>query len=183
MFTSQSFWSSDPWASRRQKMPLGRPGFSFRRETSRNLSFSCIYNVFIHCIHLHIARTRCTEMAYLRGFQGGHVWWRCSCLPTKGFSFPSNRIRSAKGGAGYWCLCCNFGQRVPHCQIFELLMSYFGLVETFPNSAEAEAPGSKTSQLAVTRWCHACHGCHGGLRDRCVMHDDALHIASLFCVF
>lgn len=30
-------------------------------------------------------------------------------------------------------------------------MSYFGLVETFPNSAEAEAPGSKTSQLAVTR--------------------------------
>lgn len=156
----------------------------FQKRNFEKLRFFFFFSKRISSMHLHIARTRCTEMAYLRGFQGGHVWWRCSCLPTKGFSFPSNRIRSTKGGAGYWCLCCNFVQRVPHCQIFELLMSYFGFVETFPNSAEAEAPGSKTSQLAVTRWCHACHGgCHGGLRDRYVMHDDALHIASLFCVF
>ena len=64
-------------------------------------------------------------MTCLPGFQGGHVWWRCACLPTKGFSFPSNRIRSTKGCAGHWCLCCNFVQRVRDCQIVELLMSYF----------------------------------------------------------
>lgn len=43
MFTSQSFWSSGPWASRRQKMPLGRSDFSFRRENFEKLGFSFFF--------------------------------------------------------------------------------------------------------------------------------------------